>query len=177
MSAEEDDKPTVVIDLKALKKAKEQQEKEIAQATQDLSFAVEATPVRIPAPSASTQAPVIFFEFGNTYFAHLAKLLPAGMKHEVVHDLPALNKWIKSKTPCIVVFAFDSNPTVINQLCAQLKSKFQHIKTVIVSEKLSEKKVRIHQASPAAAAGYLTYPFKQTELKAVLDPLKEKKAA
>jgi hypothetical protein len=167
MAADEDDKPTVVIDLKALKKAKELQEKAIAEASVDISFGVEE----------EGPAPVIFFEFGGHYFKDLPKLVPPGMKYEVVGDLPTLNKWLKSKAPLIMVFAFDSNPSVISQLCAQLRSKFKHITTVIVAEKLSPKKIQIHRQSPAAASGYLSYPFQQNELKSVLIALTEKKAA
>ena len=180
MSGEEDDKATVVIDINALKREKEKKEKEMADMASDLEFAVEpqaqSQPLKRSSAPASDKVPVLFFEFGGNTFAQDKSLLPTGIDAKIVKDLPTLNDWLKKKTPLVVVFAFDVNPKAVNQLCAQLKAKFSHVKTVLVAKSLSPDKVRLHQSSPAGANGYVKYPFTQQSLQQALAPLLVKKA-
>ncbi len=181
MSGEEDDKATVVIDINALKKEKEKKEKEIANMASELEFGAEplVSPKTIKLPSLTdhSKVPVLFFEFGGQTFADAKSLFPQDIEAKIVKDLPTLNEWLKKKTPLVVVFAFDVNPKAVNQLCAQLKAKFKHVKTVLVAKSLSAEKVRLHQSSPAGATGYVKYPFTKETLKEALTPVLAKMAS
>lgn len=171
MSGEEDDKATVVIDLNALRREKENKEKEIAGLADALSFGTDLDLV------AESSQPVLFFDFGTKVFAPLAGEFPAGMDCKIISDLPSLNAWIKKKEPVVLVFAFDANPKAVNQLSAQLKAKFKHVTTVLAAKNLSPDKIRAHQASVAGAHAYIKMPFARTELGTILKKLVDKKAA
>lgn len=169
MSGDEDDKATVVIDLNALKKEKERKEKEIAEMAVDLEFATDASdPAAAQAKPKSASAPVLLFDFGGSFFTEHKAHIPTDLDTKLVTGLPDLNNWLKKKTPLVVVFAFEANPKAVNQLCAQLKAKFKHVRTVIVAKNLSPDKVKLHQASPAAAAAYVKVPFTKDEFKKAL---------
>ncbi len=75
------------------------------------------------------------------------------------------------------MFYFDANPKAANQLCAQLRAKFPHAKTVVVAKNLSEKKVQIHQNSPAGASGYITLPLEVSKVTDVLEAIVSKIAS
>lgn len=171
MSGEEDDKATVVIDLNALRREKENKEKELAGLADALSFGTDLS------LDTESSRPVLFFDFGTKAFAPLSGEFPAGMDCKIIADLPGLNAWIKKKEPVVLVFAFDANPKAVNQLSAQLKAKFKHVTTVFAAKNLSPEKIRAHQASVAGAHAYIKMPFAQAELASVLKKLMEKKAA
>src|SRR6478736_4827872 len=98
MSDDDDDKPTVVLDLNALKKQKLKQEEELASIVQDLEFAVgpDDKPASSSAPKAApveeaksspavaqisgTQKPVtvILFDFQSDFFAKSKAQFPKG---------------------------------------------------------------------------------------------------
>lgn len=178
MSADEDDKATVVIDINALKKEKEKKEKEIAEFAGSLEFGVDKSPSEaLSGEKDDEQVPVLFFEFGGKTFSEMKMQLPTDIDYQIVRDLPQLNDWLKKKIPLVVVFAFDVNPKAINQLCAQLKVKFKHVHTVIVAKKLSPEKVKMHKASPAGAAGYVQYPFTKADMSQALVPILAKAAS
>jgi CheY-like chemotaxis protein len=171
MSGEEDDKATVVIDINALKKEKEMKEKEIADMAHALKFS------GVPTETGVQQIPVIFFEFGGSLFQESKAQIPKDMNCKIIRTLPELNEWLKKKVPMVVVFPFDVNPKSVNQLSAQLKIKFKHVKTVFVAKALSIEKIKVHQASVAGAHAYLKSPFSINELKVCLDKILQKKAS
>jgi hypothetical protein len=171
MSGEEDDKATVIIDINALKKEKEQKEKEIADMAHALKFS------GVPVETGVHQIPVIFFEFGGTLFQESRAHIPKDMNCKIVSTLPELNEWLKKKIPMVVVFPFDINPKSVNQLSAQLKIKFKHVKTIFVARALSHDKIKVHQASVAGAHAYLKSPFSIEEIQTCLNEIIQKKAS
>jgi hypothetical protein len=171
MSGDEDDKATVVIDINALKKQKETKEKEIADLANALKFS------GAPGETGVAQTPIIFFEFGGTTFNEAKPHIPTDMNCKIVGTLPELNEWLKKKIPMVVVFPFDVNPKAVNQLSAQLKVKFKHVKTIFVARGLSPEKIKVHQASVAGAHAYLKAPFSVNEMKSCLSQALKKAVA
>lgn len=170
MAADEDDKPTVVIDLNALRREKERKDKELANIGEALEFASN--------PDVAVQGhTVVFFDHGKPLpFSPLAPALPAGHEYHFTAALPELNGWIKKKTPLVVVFFYDGAPQAINQLCAQVRLKFPWVQVVLAAKNLGPQKTAAHRASPAGAAAYISYPLVPAEFAKALDGL-EKKAA
>ncbi|MBY0517042.1 MAG: hypothetical protein K2P81_09050 [Bacteriovoracaceae bacterium] len=176
MSGDEDDKATVVIDINALKKEKENKEKQISELASELEFNAEGSGEVISAPRAAT-VPILLFDFGTKIFDQFKSSIPSRYGCTTIPTLPELNGHLKKKSPLVLVFAFDSNPKAINQLCAQLKTKFKHVHTVIIAKNLSPEKVKLHQSSPAGAAAYIKSPFTESDFSKALDPLISKIAS
>lgn len=172
MSGDEDDKATVVIDLNALKKQKEMQDNQISDMASSLEFAVGTN----DSINTKSEIPVLLFDFGKGHFELEKKNLGSLFHYQTIKDLASLNNELKKKTPLIVMFYFDANPKAANQLCAQLKAKFTHAQTVIVAKNLNEKKVQIHQSSPAGASGYIALPLDADKVTQVLESVLNKMA-
>jgi hypothetical protein len=155
---DEDDKPTVVLDLNALKKQKLKQEEELANLASELEFAIpEDDPTS--GDSRPQNFPVILFDFGCDFFQKSLPSLPEGFDYKIIKTLPELNNALKSKDFQIVAFYYDSNPKAVNQLCAQIKSKMPFTKTLIIAKAISPEKARIHAQTPSGAAGYYQLPI------------------
>ncbi len=170
MAADEDDKPTVVIDLNALKRERELKDKELASIGEKLEFASN------PAVKLNAHT-VVFFDHGKPLpFSPLAPALPPGHDYHFTAALPELNGWIKKKTPLVVVFFYDGAPQAINQLCAQVRLKFPWVQVVLASKSLGPQKTAVHQASPAGAAAYVAYPLEASEFAQALEGLKKQAA-
>jgi len=159
---DEDDKPTVVLDLNALKKQKLKQEEELANLASELEFAI---PEDDPTGGLShaKNFPVILFDFGSDFFEKSLSGLPEGFDYKIIKTLPELNTALKNKDFQIVAFFYDSNPKAVNQLCAQIKSKMPSTKTLIIAKAISPEKAKAHAQTPSGAAGYYQLP---------IDPLK-----
>lgn len=184
---DEDDKPTVVLDLNALKKQKLKQEEDLANIASELEFNIPeqgegasdseefaeqfleqrkaAPPVKSAGtnskiPAAKTaQFPVILFDFGSEFFATSKGQFPKGFDYKIIKTLPELNALLKSKTFQIVVFNYDANPKAVNQLCAQIKAKMPTTKTMIMAKAISPEKAKLHAKTPSGAAGYYQHPL------------------
>jgi response regulator RpfG family c-di-GMP phosphodiesterase len=172
MSNDEDDKPTVVLDLSLLKKQKIKQEEDLANVGADLEFNVPQendlkafieefpkTETKTPLPQERKTFTVILFDFQSDFFQNSQELLPPGYDYQIATDLTELNKLLASKTPQIVVFNYDVNPKAVNQLSAQIKQKFPLTKTLIMAKSISPQKAKLHQASPSGAHGYYQFPL------------------
>ena len=159
----EDDKPTVVLDLNSLKKQKLKQEEEINNSASELEFLVssnEAEELNFSAPEQKkVSLKVILFDYQSSFFEENKILLPAEHDYKLIKELPDLNSCLKQKTLQIVALNYDSNPKAVNQLCAQIKAKFPHIKTLIIAKSISPEKAALHAKSPSGANGYLKLPI------------------
>jgi hypothetical protein len=164
---DEDDKPTVVLDLNALKKQKLKQEEELANIAQELEFAVSSNDIP-PAPldevidddQEAKNIRVILFDFQSNFFENSLSNFPeTGFEFHIAKTLPELNKLLGFKEPQIVVFNYDANPKAVGQLCAQIKLKFPVTRTVIVAKNISPEKAKIHAKSPSGASGYYQLPI------------------
>ncbi len=194
MSTDDDDKPTVVLDLNALKKQKLKQEEELANIESELEFNVGQDPLSIPAsePSLSEdpenfaekfldarakeeKAPltVILFDFQSDFFQKALDQFPKGHEYHVAKTLPELNKFLADKRFQIVVFNYDVNPKAVNQLTAQIKSKFPIIKTLIMATAISPQKAQIHAKTPSGANGYYQFPLVEAKVEAEFQKIKK----
>ena len=185
--ADEDDKPTVVLDLNALKKQKLKQEEDLANIASELEFNIppegeaadsedfaeqfleQRSKVAVPAKSAGTNSKltppkegsftVILFDFTSDFFQKSQAQFPKGFAYKIIKTLPELNQCLKSKIFQIVVFNYDGNPKAVNQLCAQIKAKMPTTKTMIMAKAISTEKAKLHAKTPSGAAGYYQYPL------------------
>jgi hypothetical protein len=185
---DEDDKPTVVLDLNALKKQKQKQEEELNNIVNELEFNVgeEAIPSsedsedfaenflnarkETQEKSVSQISPslnkikIILFDLQSDFFKKSLLNLPKGPDYKLIASLNDLNQQLRIKEFQIAVFNYDGNPKAVNQLTAQIKAKFTHIKTVIMAKNISPEKAKIHAKTPSGAAGYYQLPLDPAKL-------------
>jgi hypothetical protein len=170
---DEDDKPTVVLDLNALKKQKLKQEEDLANIAQELEFAVGPDDSTGPSPvndsetfaeefleqRASATFPIILFDFQSDFFQKTKGQFPKGHQYHIAKTLPELNKFLGVKTFQIVVFNYEVNPKAVNQLSAQIKLKFPTTKTMIMAKAISPEKAKMHAKTASGASGYYQFPL------------------
>ncbi len=156
---DEDDKPTVVLDLNALKKMKLKQEEDLANIGTELEFNVAPEEIPDPILEKKSNFPIILFDFGADFFQVSSSQLPQGFSYKIVKTLPELNECLKQKIFQIVVFNYDANPKAVNQLCAQIKAKMPTTKTMIIAKNISPEKAKAHAQTPSGAAGYYQLPL------------------
>lgn len=190
-NAEEDDKPTVVLDLNALKKQKLKQEEDLANIVSELEFNVGDVGGKPSAPTAKPKTltktpvptkpvvkesfPVILFDFQSDFFQKEKDKFPAGFEYHVAKDLAELNKFLASKSFQVVVFNYDVNPKAVNQLSAQIKQKFPHTKTLIMAKAISPEKAKLHAQTASGAHGYYQFPLEATKIESELLKIHSKK--
>ncbi len=180
--ADEDDKPTVVLDLNALKKQKLKQEEDLANIASELEFNIppegeagaelseELPPAKSPGtnskitPTTEANIPVILFDFGSDFFQKSQAQFPKGFAYKVIKTLPELNQCLKYKGFQIVVFNYDANPKAVNQLCAQIKAKMPVTKTMIMAKAISPEKAKAHAKTASGASGYYQYPLEAAKI-------------
>jgi hypothetical protein len=193
MSGDDDDKPTVVLDLNALKKQKLKQEEDLANIVQELEFAVgpddkpasssapkpmpvaeaKSSPAVAQIPNAQKAVTVILFDFQSDFFAKSKAQFPKGFDYQIATTLNDLNKFLANKTFQICVFNYDVNPKAVNQLTAQIKQKFPFTKTMIMAKAISPEKAKIHQKTPSGANGYYQFPLDSKKIESEFLKIKE----
>lgn len=163
---DEDDKPTVVLDLNALKKQKLKDEEDLANMARSIEFNVHQEGAQAEEDEEEEEAlfKVIYFDLQSEFFSHSE--LPGGFESIITKDLKELNAHLKSKDFQIVVFNYDAHPKAVNQLCLQIKQKLPSTKTVIVAKNISPQKAKLHAKTPAGASGYISHPLSPERLKA-----------
>lgn len=185
---QEDDKPTVVLDIDALK-AELAAKKNVSEAIdQDIEFSIHAdeTSPGYANPNSEIQTKVdktkeiVFFDYSSGYFSKLLPKLPKSndkinekinYKFTLISTLPELNKILQSQAECIIIFHYNAAPKAVNQLTTQVKSKFKKAKTIIVAKGLSQEKANAHKASKAGADNYLSVPFSVKQFKKAIDSI------
>lgn len=175
MTDDEEDKPTVVLDLEALKKQKLKREEDLSLFNQDLEFSVgpetgssAADKKIIPDPSAKGEVPsfpIILFDFQSDFFQKEAPNLPKDLNFYVVKDLVGLNKFLGEKKFQIVILNYDASPKAVNQLTTQIRQKFPHAKTLIIAKNISPEKAKVHAKTASGADGYYQLPFQHEGLR------------
>jgi len=162
---DEDDKPTVVLDLNALKKQKLLQEEELAHIEEEIQFDVlekttsEDTVTSVGHAPSKEHLKVILFDFQSDFFSKSLKHFPAGYDYIMATTLDELNNCLRTKGFQIVVMNYDVNAKAVNQLSAQIKNKFPESKVLIVARAISPDKAKLHAQTPAGAAGYYQLPL------------------
>lgn len=170
----EDDKPTVVLNLEELKK---QGLKKDEYQDLDIEFTAssqvnieelieneieqEETEQEEIDQKDEQSVNVVLFDFQTTLFSELIDQLPQQHNYTIINDLQNLNIQLQDQDFKIFVFYYNSNPKAVNQLTAQLKVKFPHVKTLIVAKSLSKEKALAHSKTDSGAHGYVSLPVNQ----------------
>lgn len=175
---DEDDRPTVVLDLNALKKQKLKQEEDLANLATELEFGVQFdAPAQKPKAKGPVIGPVerdftvVLFDFQSDFFKKSLGQFPKGHNYQVVTTLDELNQHLKSKKFQIVIFNYDINPKAVNQLCAQIKQKLPSTKTLIMAKAISPEKAKMHASTPSGASGYYQFPLNASKIKEELQKI------
>jgi len=182
---DEDDKPTVVLDLNALKKQKLKQEEDLANLASELEFnvspEVSGTDPEVFAENFLNQRqevpkkeeekeekeekfPVILFDYESNFFAENKSDFPEGYEYKVVKTVADLNQCLKNKKFQIVCFNYDVLPKAVNQLSAQIRAKMPFTKTIIMARAISPEKAKLHARTPSGANGYYRYPLEKEKV-------------
>lgn len=168
MSDEEDDKPTVVLDINALKEEMEKKKDELDDIASELSFGASEDDTPIDELESlieddEEQAPrvVLLFDFNSDFFSKNVSKLPQEFDFKVISELKDLNSQMQQEGDKVVIFNYNAAAKAVNQLTVQIKAKFPHVKTVIMAKNLSDDKAQAHQKTKSGAHGYLSIPFKK----------------
>ena len=189
--SEEDDKPTVVLDITALK-AELAEKKNVSDAIdQEIEFFIhEDTQEDIRAVGSKDKLTlemeveddlslideslkrIVFFDYSSEYFTKLVPKLPSSdYSFEVITTLPELNKILQSGEKTVIIFHYNAAPKAVNQLSSQIKSKFINAKTIIVAKGLSPAKANTHKQSKSGANAYLSVPFSIKQFKSAVNSI------
>ena len=177
MSDDEDDKPTDVLDINALKEEMEKKKDEMSEIASELSF---GATTKDDDSSSNTSAedlealiedeteeeqqqnrPVILFDFNSDFFAKNVSKLPQEFDFKVVSELKDLNILMQAEGEKVVIFNYNAAAKAVNQLTVQIKAKFPNVKTIIMAKNLSDEKAQQHKNTKSGAHGYLSIPFKK----------------
>lgn len=182
---DEDDKSTVVLDINALKEAAKRQQESLDDISSELEFSaatdseikqpaqahqVEPDPLSAeldldgPVQEVEVKPEVLLFDFNSEYFQKSYSHFPQKYDYSILNSLEQLNKKLSEQGQKLIVFNYNAAPKAVNQLCAQIKIKFPHIRTLILAKNLSNEKAQAHKASKSGANGYLSAPFKPQDL-------------
>jgi hypothetical protein len=179
---DEDDKPTVVLDLNALKKQKLDEEENLANIAGELEFNVEArknldrTQQEIPAnkmlrTETKNKFSVVLFDINDDFLKSHQEYFPDGFDYKFCSSLNELNQVLKNDIFQIVVFLYDQNPKAINQLSAQIRQKLKKTKVLIMAKSISEEKAKIHARTPAGASAYYQLPLDPEKLSGTFEQI------
>lgn len=179
---DEDDKPTVVLDLNALKKQKLEEEENLANIAGELEFNVDerknldktqhGIPKRsLPPKETAKKFSVVLFDIGDDFLKSHQDYFPADYDYKICGSLTELNQVLKNDIFQIVVFLYDQNPKAINQLSAQIRQKLKKTKVLIMAKSISEEKAKIHARTPAGAAAYYQLPLESEKLKSTFEQI------
>lgn len=174
MSDDEDDKPTVVLDINALKAELENKKSEMENIVQDISFAVEEEieqdiePEFDATPESSDDKEYILFDLNSEFFQKNKEKLPGDFNYVVVKELKELNNKMQSGDDKVVIFNYNAAPKAVNQLTIQIKAKFPKVKTVIMAKNLSDEKAQAHKKTKSGAHAYISVPFKNENMVDIL---------
>ncbi len=163
--SDEDDKPTVVLDLNALKKQKLLEEEKLANIEEEIQFDVlastpsENTITTVGALPQKDEVKVVLFDFQSDFFQKSIRHFPMGYDYIMATSLDELNNCLRSKDFQIVVMNYDVNAKAVNTLSAQIKNKFPVSKVLIMAKAISPEKAKIHAQTAAGASGYYQLPL------------------
>ncbi len=168
---DEDDKPTVVLDLNALKKQKLADDQKLAFIESEIEFDVlsksdSETLTNIGTVRKEDQVKVVLFDFQSDFFQKSITQFPAGFDYIMATTLDELNNCLRTKGFQIVVMNYDVNAKAVNQLSTQIKLKFPDSKVLIMARSVSPEKAKIHGQTPAGAAGYYQLPIDAQKIQA-----------
>lgn len=179
---DEDDKPTVVLDLNALKKQKLAEEEKLAHIVEEIEFDVmeksdEPTITTVGGIPDKDQVRVVLFDFQSDFFEKSIKHFPMGYDYVMAKSLEELNSCLRTKGFQVVVMNYDVNAKAVNQLSAQIRAKFPDSRVLIMARAISPEKAKLHAKTPAGAAGYYQLPLDPSRIQEELERIQSEKKA
>ena len=156
---DEDDKPTVMLNLDELKK---QNEFEATGVSQILEFSAIKEAL---SESAAPKPKCILFDFNSTFFQTNITAFNEVAQCQVVTDVKELNKLIVANKEGTFLFYFNDAGKQINALLAQINQKFPKINSVLIAKNLSENKAQQHSQTASGAKSYLSWPSDSEKIK------------
>ncbi len=174
---DDDDRPTVVLDLNALKKQKLAEEEKLGNIEDEIQFDVhakstdEATITSVGSLPLKDQVKVVLFDFQSEFFRKSISNFPHGYDYIMATSLEELNNCLRSKENQIVVMNYDVNAKAVNQLSAQIKNKFPRSKVLIIAKAISPEKAKIHAQTAAGASGYYQLPLNAEKIRGELEKI------
>ncbi len=174
---DEEDKPTVVLDLNALKKQKLVEEENLANVVEEIEFDVlakadeKSAAIAYEAPK-DKRMKIILFDLESDFFKKSMKDLPLGHSYIHAKTLEELNSALRDTVFQILVMNYDANAKAVNQLVAQVKKKFPHTKVLIVARDLNPERVAIHAKTPSGASGYYQLPIEPKKIQKEFEKIK-----
>lgn len=166
---EEDDKPTVVLDLKALQEEAKQEQEALDDISSELEFTAGTGSLELP----EWKQEIVLFDFNSEYFQKAHTKFPKNYDYAVIKTLPQLNQKLSAEGLKVILFNYNAAPKAVNQLCAQIREKFPQTRTVILAKNLSPEKAQVHKAGKSGADGYISTPFNLSTLESELNKVME----
>lgn len=152
---EEDDKPTVVLDLNKLKEELKTKKGTSHMVEQDIEIDFSASP-EPPLNETKKDKNIVFFELqGEDILSSLYH--EASFSSRIINGLQELNKVIKEDR-LNIVFYYGIHQKTVATLLKQINSKKLPINTILLAKNLSEQKAQAHKKTLSAAKEYLSYP-------------------
>lgn len=149
---DEDDKPTVMLNLDELKKQNNFEETGVSQI---LEFSATKEVLK----QADTIKPKCnLFDLNSQFFRDNEATFSEVADCNIVTDLKELNKLIVANKEGIFLFYFNDAGKQINVLLAQINQKFPKLHTVLIAKNLSANKAQQHAKTPSGAKAYLSWP-------------------
>lgn len=164
LMSEHDDKPTIIIDFKALQ-AQQEAEDEILVDNDAVVTDLDSEMLFDSSGSReikqTSQKNIYVFDFKSDFFEKYFKVQRSNITR--LTELAELNTKLEQDPESIIVFFYNSNPKVVNQLCLQIRTKFSKTKSLIIAKNLSADKALKHSQTNFKANNYISFPFKESD--------------
>lgn len=119
--------------------------------------------VEKPKETAVTSARLIFFDYKSEFFAYLIKELDQGLNYKIVEEFEELPRELQVEGETVLFLNYSAYPKLCSQLIPKVKSKFKHVKIVIVAKNLTAEKIQAHKSSAEGVHEYLSFPFSRED--------------
>lgn len=163
---DEDDKPTVVLNLAELKKQNLLNgDVDPETMAQNLEFSATVDLTLDPDNDVEEKPTLLLFDYSSQFFNTNHSFFSEGGECQIVSDLKILNQHITKNKDWYFVFYYNDAPKPVNQLLGQINKKFPALKTVLVANNLAPDKAQQHAKTPSAAKSYLSWPSTGEKLK------------
>ena len=171
MDSNDDDKPTVVLDFNALKDQLNDSEElsdledidELLNMPKSSDEAKNSSHITKENSFTDSSIPICLFDYQSDKLREWQASIELKFEFEVITELNDLNNKLRLNQDMLVIFYFNENPKIVNQLIPQIKNKFPKAKTLILAKSLNSNKVEAHSKTKFGAHAYLNIPCTNKE--------------